>query len=258
MKKAATRGLPAAVMMVAAVCFAPAPLAEPLSAAPAAAQAPVEQVTVSIAGLYGDWKMVLPEWPGMTGPVTGDFCNFRKRDDGVSIVCADDFLQEIPEVALDGDRLRLRWGGAFTHTIYDAIWDGNGTFDGEIVQASMGLVAHRFKAKMERVTEPKAGDAPQASLTVLNAYFDDLASGSVRGKYYEDAVYRAMKKTVASHLYSLAGFTARYFGKILEEKGHGPTFLDVFKISNAENAEQWCMVRVDADGLADVRCHDIG
>ena len=89
---------------------------------------------MSVSGLYGDWKMVLQDWPGLNKPVTGDFCNFKKRDDGVAIICADDFLQKIPEVALDGHKLRMRWGGALNHTIYDAVRDENGTFDGEIIQ----------------------------------------------------------------------------------------------------------------------------
>jgi hypothetical protein len=122
----------------------------------------------------------------------------------------------------------------------------------------MGLVSHRFKARMERVQEPMTTGVPQASLTVLNNYFDDLASKSVREKYYEDGVSKSMKKAVAGHAYSHAGFTAKYFGKILEQKaGHEASFPDVFKVSNAENAERWCLVRIDAEGLADVRCHDI-
>src|SRR5262249_33714957 len=160
---------------------------------------------------------------------------------------ADDFLQEIPDVTLDGDKLRMRWGGAFTHTIYDAVREGNGTFDGEIVQASMGLVSHRIKARMERVTEPPAQDVPRDSLAALNAYFDDLASRSVRGKYFEDDVYTAMKKAVATRAYPHAGFSAKYYGRILEQKGgQEPTFPDVFKVSNAQSTEQWCLVRVDA------------
>ncbi|HXC57376.1 MAG TPA: hypothetical protein VNU97_18900 [Rhizomicrobium sp.] len=273
MKKEAILSLCVMALMAGAVCDAQQPLAEPkpvsattddgkkkpdARSAPSDVQTPSEEVIVSIAGLYGDWRMELPEWPGSDKPVIGDFCSFKKRDDGVSITCADDFLQEIPEVTLDGDKLRMRWGGAFTHTIYDAIWEGNGTFDGEIVQASMGLVSHRFKAKMERASEPPAKDAPQASLAVLNNYFDDLASRSIREKYYEDDVYKAMKKAAAKRAYPHAGFAMKYFGKILEEKaGHAPTFPDVFKVSNAENAEQWCLVRIDAEGLADVRCREI-
>ena len=228
------------------------------TAAPELPPNPTEEVIVSTTGLYGDWKMVLPEWPGLAGPVTGDFCNFKKRGDGVAIVCADDFLQEVPEVTLEGDRLRMRWGGAFTHTIYDAVWEGNRTFDGEIVQASMGLVSHHFKTEMERVSEQPAGDVPQASLTIVNNYFDDLASQSIRDRYYENDVYKSMKKAVAKGAWLHAGFTAKYFGRILEQKAGGePTFPEVFKVSNARNAEQWCLVRVDGEGLADVRCRDI-
>lgn len=244
----------AMALALGAACYTHDARAEP----PSSGQAPMEEVVVSIAGLYGDWKMVLPDWPGIAKPVTGDFCNFRKRDDGVSIVCADDFLQEIADVTFEGDKLRMRWGGALTHTIYEAVREGDGTYDGEIVQASMGLVSHRFKAKMERVSELPGADVPQDSLAVLNNYFDDLASRSVREKYYEDDVYRAMKSSIAKRTYSHAGFTLKYFGRILEEKaGHEPTFPDVFKVSNAENTEQWCLVRVDAARLADVRCHDI-
>lgn len=218
----------------------------------------MEEVIVSTTGLYGDWRMVLPEWPGLAKTVTGDYCNFKKRDDGISIICADDFLQQVPQVTLDGDRLRMRWGGAFTHTLYDAVWEGNGTFDGAIVQASMGLVSHRFRAKMERVTEQPAKNVPQDSLRALNNYFDDLASRSIREKYYKEDVYTAMKKAAAKHGYPHAGFAVKYFGRILEEKaGHAPTFPDVFKVSNAENAERWCLVRIDAQDLADVRCRDI-
>jgi hypothetical protein len=253
MKYEAILSLFAATLALGALCSA-----QDVWAAPSDTQAPMEEVVVSIAGLYGDWRMVLPELPGFAKPVTGDFCNFKKRGDGVSIVCADDFLQDVPDVTLDGDRLRMRWGGALTHTIYDAVRDGNGAFDGEIVQASMGLVSHRFKAKMERVLEPPAADVPQASVAVLNNYFDDLASGSIREKYYEDDVTRTMKKAVAKRAYPHAGFTAKYFGRILEEKaGHEPTFPDVFKVSNAGNEAQWCLVRVDAQGLADVRCRNI-
>jgi hypothetical protein len=67
-----------------------------------------------------------------------------------------------------------------------------------------------------------------------------------------------MKKAATKRPYPHAGFTEKYFGKILEEKaGREPTFPDVFKISNAANETQWCLVRVDAQGLADVRCRDI-
>lgn len=254
MKKGAIHSFSAIALVVGAVCYAQEPLAEPKPVS----GTPTEEVIVSTTGLYGDWKMVLPEWPGSAEPVTGDFCDIRKRDDGISIVCADGFLQDVPEVTLDGDKLRMRWGGAFNHIIFDAVWEGNGIFDGEIVQASMGLVRHRFKAKMERVAEQPATAVPQNSLAVLNNYFDDLAAKSIRGKYYENDVYNAMKKAVATRTYSHAGFAAKYFGKILEEKaGHAPTFPDVFKVSNAANAEQWCLVRVDAEGLADVRCGDI-
>ncbi|HXL98379.1 MAG TPA: hypothetical protein VN932_00500 [Rhizomicrobium sp.] len=273
MKREAIHSLSAIALMVGSVCYAQEALAEPKTDSAAAAegkekpaakgavsdvQTPIEEVIVSTTGLYGDWKMVLPEWPGLAEPVTGDFCNFKQRGDGVSIICADDFLQEVPEVTLDDNKLSMRWGGAFTHTTYDAVWEGNGTFDGEIVQASMGLTSHRFKAKMERVSEQPAKDVPQDSLTVLNNYFDDLASKSVRERYYEDGVYRSMKKAVAMHAYPHVGFALKYFGKILEEKaGHAPTFPDVFKVSNAESAEQWCLVRVDAEGLADIRCREI-
>ena len=225
---------------------------------PSVVQTPAEEVIVSASGLYGDWRMVLPEWPGSARPVTGDFCNFRKRDDGVAIVCADDFLQQVPDVTFEGEKLRMRWGGAFAHTIYDAVWDRHGTFSGEIVQASMGLVSHRFKANMERVSEQPSEIVPQAGLTVLNNYFDDLASRSIREKYYEDDVYRSMKKAVATRAWPHAGFTAKYFGEILEQKGgHEPTFPDVFKVSTSGRAEQWCLARVDAENLADVRCRDI-
>jgi hypothetical protein len=228
-----------------------------LMAAPACrAQEPVEQVIVTTSGLYGDWKMVLPEWPGIDKPVTGDFCHFRKHDDGVAISCADDFLQEIPEVTLDGMHLRMRWGGAFNHTIYDAVWDGHGTFDGEIVQASMGMVGHRFKAKMERVTDQPAPPAPPDSLKVLTAYFADLASRTIREKYYEDDVATAMKKALAKAAEPQTGQDLKYYGRILEQKGdHPPTFPDVFKV--AGTTEQWCLVRVDEKGLADVRCREI-
>ncbi len=245
-----------------AACYAQPSPAQPklVSAttnAPSSLHTPVEEVIVSTTGLYGDWKMVLPEYPGFDKPVIGDFCNFKKLGEDVSIICADGFLQEVPEVTFNGDKLRLRWGGAFNHTIYDAVWEGNGTFDGEMIQAQMGIVSHRFKAKMERVSDQPAKDAPQPSLAVLNNYFDDLASRSIREKYYEDGVYRSMKKAVAKRAYSHVEFTVKYFGKILEDKGHGATFPDVFKVSNGEKAEQWCLVRVDAEGLADVRCSDI-
>jgi hypothetical protein len=223
----------------------------------ASVPAPVETVIVSVAGLYGDWKMVLPEFPRFDKPIIGDFCNLKKLGENVSIICADGFLQEIPEVTFNADKLRLRWGGAFNHTIYDAVLKGNGTFDGEIIQAQMGLVSHRFKARMERVSAQPVEDAPQQSLTVLNNYFDDLASKSIREKYYEDSVYRSMKKAVAKRAYPHVGFTVEYFGKILEDKGHGATYPDVFKVSNGEKTEQWCLVRVDAQGLVDVRCSDI-
>ena len=215
-----------------------------------------EVVVVSRAGLYGDWKMVLPEFPGFDKPVIGDFCNFKKLGEDVSIVCADGFLQEIPEVTFNADNLRLRWGGALNHTIYDAVLKGDGTFDGEIIQAQMGMVSHRFKAKMERVSAQSAKDAPQQNLAVLNNYFDDLASKSIREKYYEDGVYRSMKKAVAKRAYP-HGYTLNYFGKLLEDKGQGATYPDVFKVSNGEKTEQWCLVRVDAEGLADIRCSDI-
>ena len=219
-------------LMAGAVCFAQESLAD--SAPVSAVQTPVEQVVVSIAGLYGDWRMVLPEWPGFDKPVTGDFCDFKKRDDGVAIVCADDFLQDVPDVTLDGDKLKMRWGGAFTHTIYDAVRENDGSFDGEIVQASMGLVSHRIKAKMERVPEQPTSDAPQLSLAALNNHFDD-------------------PKRAAPH-----AFSEKYFGRILEQKGdHEPTFPDVFKVRVAGSAEQWCLVRADAGGPADVRCRDI-
>ena len=220
-----------------------------------AQEPPVEEVVVSTEGLYGDWKMVLPEWPGIDHPVVGDFCDFKKHGDGVAIVCADDFLQDIPEVTLKDDKLRLRWGGALTHTIYDAVWQGNGTFAGEIIQAQIGIVEQRFKANMVRVSNQPGGDAPPASLAVLNTYFDDLTSGSIHEKYYEGDVVKAMKAAIAKGAYAHAGFSANYFGKIVEQKGNGPALLlDVFKVSNAANAEQWCMVRVDAENLADVRC----
>jgi hypothetical protein len=132
-----------------------------------------------------------------------------------------------------------------------------GTFDGEIVQTQMGLVAHRIKANMERVSEQSAKDVPQASADVLNNYFDDLASGSVREKYYEDDVYKAMKMAAVKHATPRAGFSAKYFGTILEQKGDVRTFPDVFKVSDAGSADQWCLVRVDADRLADVRCREI-
>jgi hypothetical protein len=238
-------------------CCAQAPSAVPKPAAPGGASADppaVEEVIVSAAGLYGDWKMVLPEWPGFDKPVTGDFCTFKKHDEGVAIVCADDFLQEIPEVTFDGDKLRLRWGGAFRHTIYDAVWQGNGSIDGEIVQASMGVLVRRIRAKMERVTDQPAGVAPQESVAVINNYFTDLAAGSVRENYYEEDVFRRMKQTPADRAALGTGLTVKYFGRILEDKGHGPTFPDVFKVSNAANAAQWCLVRRDAQGLADVRC----
>jgi hypothetical protein len=219
--------------------------------------APVEVVIVSAAGLYGDWKMVLPEFPGFDKPVIGDFCNFKKLGEDVSIICADGFLQDVPEVTFNADKMRLRWGGAFNHTVYDAVWKANGTFDGEIIQAQMGMVSHRFKAKMEHVSAQPAKDAPQQSLAVLNNYFDDLASKSIREKYYEDGVYQSMKKAVAKRAYPHVEFTLNYFGKLLEDKGHGATYPDVFKVSNGEKTEQWCLVRVDAEGLADVRCSDI-
>ncbi|HEX3652930.1 MAG TPA: hypothetical protein VHU18_08920 [Rhizomicrobium sp.] len=238
--------------MAGAVCCA-----QQLLADPSTPQTPTEEVIVSVTGLYGDWKMVLPEWPGLAGPVTGDFCNFKKRGDGVSIVCADDFLQQVPDVTLDGSKLRMRWGGALNHTTYDAVWDGNGTFDGEIVQAQMGLVSHRIKAKMERLPEQSAAVAPQDSAAVVNNYFADLASKSMREKYYEDDVYASMKKAMAAPAFSHAGFSPRYFGRILDQKGDVRTFPDVFKVSNAEGAAQWCLVRVDAKGLADVHCRAI-
>src|SRR5580658_3326073 len=145
MKKEAILSLCAIALMASTVCRAQEPPAAPkpvstttdagekkpdTQGAPSGSQAPMEEVSVSTAGLYGDWEMVLPEWPGFDKPVIGDFCSFKKRDAGVSIICADDFLQEIPEVAFDGDELNLRWGGALTHTIYDAVWEGNGTYNG--------------------------------------------------------------------------------------------------------------------------------
>lgn len=170
----------------------------------------------------------------MDKPVDGDFCSFKKHDDGIAISCADDFLQEIPEVTLDGDKLRMRWGGAFTHTVYDAVREPDGSFDGEIVQASMGMVSHRIKATMERVPEEPAADAPPLSLAALANHFDDPK--------------RATPHTLSE----------TYFGRILEQKGdHEPTFPDVFKVSITESAEQWCLVRADGAGPPDVRCRDI-
>lgn len=258
-------------LMVGVACYARESRAEPKPASSTTSEAekkadtqdatsvpaPAETVIVSATGLYGDWKMVLPEFPGFDKPVIGDFCNFRKLGEDVSVICADGFLQDVPEVTFNANKMRLRWGGAFNHTIYDAVWEGHETFDGEIIQAQMGLVSHRFKAKMERVSAQPAEDTPQQSLAVLNNYFDDLASKSIREKYYEDSVYRSTKKAVAKRAYPHVGFTVRYFGKILEDKGHGATYPDVFKVSDGEKTEQWCLVRVDAEGLADVRCGDI-
>jgi len=219
--------------MIALACSVQGAIAQSKPTAASDTQAQPEDIIVTTAGLYGDWKMVLPDWPGADKPVTGDFCNFKERGDGVAIICADDFLQEVPDVTLDDNKLRMRWGGALTHTIYDAVWEGSGTFDGEIVQAQMGLVAHRFKAQMQRVSEQPSGDAPQSSVTALNNYL------AKRGG-------------------TLAGSTAKYYGRILEQRGdREPTFPDVFKVSNAGGAEQWCLVRVNADGPADVRCRDI-
>lgn len=256
-------------LVVGAACYAQGSYAEPKPVSVPAGEGekadnqnathpstPVEQVIVSKTGLYGDWKMVLPDFPGFDKPVVGDFCNFKKQGDDVSIVCADGFLQDIPEVTFNGDKLRMRWGGALTHIIYDAVWEGNETFDGEIIQAQMGIVNHRFKAKMERVSDQPANAAPPQRLAVLNNYLDDLASKSIREKYYEDEVYRSMKKAVANRAYPRAGIAVKYFGAILEDRGHGATFPDVFKVSNGETG-QWCLVRVDAEGLADVRCSEI-
>ncbi|HEX3808391.1 MAG TPA: hypothetical protein VHW02_01730 [Rhizomicrobium sp.] len=224
MRKAATLSLCATALIASAVCHAQAP---PTSAN---TPPPLEEVTVSVGGLYGDWRMVLPEWPGIDKPVTGDFCDFKKRDDGVSISCADGFLDAVPQVTLDGDNhLRMRWGGPLNHTIYDATWM-DGAYEGEIVQAQMGLVAHRIKANMERVPQQQATDAPQSSLTALNDY---LAKRSAQ-----------------------AGFNAKYFGKILEQKGDVRTFPDVFKVSDATGAEQWCLVLADVTP-ADIRCRNI-
>lgn len=226
MKKEPIHFLSAIALVVGAVCCAQEPLAQP---APAPAAAAMEEVVVSVAGLYGDWKMVLPEWPGAGKPVTGDFCNFKKRDDGVSISCADDFLREIPEVTFEGDKLHMRWGGAFDHTIYDAVWSEGG-FDGELVQASMGLEKNRIRARMERVETP-ATDVPRDALAALNNYF------GAKGQR--------------------AGLTVSYYGKILHQKGDVHTFPDVFKVSNAQNAAQWCLVGADEKDAAGVRCHAI-
>lgn len=80
---------------------------------------------------------------------------------------------------------------------------------------------------MERVSAPTM-EAPQDSLRVLTNYFAKRADPN-------------------------AGFTAKYYGKILEQKGEVRTFPDVFNVSN--DAEHWCLVR--AEGPADVRCRDI-
>lgn len=272
MMRVTVRPLSAIALVLGAACVGQSSLADsrpalaaahdsgkvPETAAAATAVQPArEEVIVSTAGLYGDWRMVLPEWPGSATPVTGDYCRFKKRGNGVSIICADDFLQEVPEVALDDNKLRMRWGGAFKHTIYDAVWEGNGTFDGELTQASMGLITHRFRAKMERVLDAPAKDAPKDSVTVLKTYFDDLASRSIHENFYENDVYRSMKKTANESAWPRAGFATKYFGRILEDKGRGATFPDVFKVSSAEGNERWCLVRIDAAGLADVRCREI-
>jgi hypothetical protein len=241
-------------------CGAQEPSANPKPEAPAASsgiQPPAEQIIVSAAGLYGDWKMVLPEWPGFDKPVTGDFCTFKKHDAGLSTICADDFLQKIPEATFDGDKLRLRWGGSFNYTIYDAVWEGNGSFDGEISQASMGMVIRRIKAKMERISDPPIADAPQDTLVILTHYFQDLSAKSPRENYYEDDVYKRMKESEAKPAPQPGTPAIQYFGRILEDKGHGAIFPDVFKASYAGNAPQWCLVRLDARGLADVRCREI-
>src|SRR5689334_8511617 len=106
MKNVAIPCLSAMALMVSAVCRAqePSTLPKPGSLGAAPGQPQVEEVIVSVSGLYGDWKMVLPEWPGFNKPVTGDFCNFKKHGDGVSIGCADDFLQQVPDVTLNGDK----------------------------------------------------------------------------------------------------------------------------------------------------------
>jgi hypothetical protein len=217
-----------------------------------------DAVVVQGTGLYGDWKMVLSNWQGSDKPVIGDFCNFKKRDQGVSVICADGFLQATPVVTLNEDKLRLRWGGPLTNTIYEAVLVRNGFFDGEIIQVSWGMVNNRFKTKMERVFNQPAKDVPKDSLTVLNNYFDDLASKSIREKYYVDSLYKSMKKAVVTPAYADEKFTVKYFGQLLHQTaGRPPTFPDVFKVANAENAEKWCLVRVDAEGLADVRCRAI-
>ena len=221
-------------------------------------QMTLEKVTVVSARLYGDWKMVLPKWPGFDTPVIGDFCNFKKHDQTVSIICADGFLQVTPTVTFDENKLTLRWGGSFTNTTYKAVWEETGDFDGEITQASLGIVNRRFKARMERVAAQPVAAASTSSLKVLNNYFDDLAQKSIREKYYEEGVYNAMKKAVANRAYSKPAFTAKYFGQLLHQDGrNAASFPDVFKVSNAENAEQWCLVRINAEGLAVVRCVDI-
>ncbi|HEX3942550.1 MAG TPA: hypothetical protein VHW69_00540 [Rhizomicrobium sp.] len=229
MKKAVIPFLSLLALIVSTVCRAQEASAQPKAGFQGASpdQPQIEEVIVSVRGLYGDWKMVLPEWPGFDKPLAGDFCNFKKRDEGVAIICADDFLQEIPEVALDGHKLRMRWGGALNHTIYDAVRDENGTFKGEIIQAQMGIIIHRFKANMERVSGP-AMEAPQESLRALTKYFVERADPHAR-------------------------FVVKYYGKILEQKGGVQSFPDIFKVLNG--AEHWCLVR--AEGPANVRCRDI-
>src|SRR5262249_39408808 len=103
--------------------------------------------------------------------------------------------------------------------------------DGEIVQAQMGLVAHRIKAQMERVLEP-SNDAPQTTLAALSTYLAKRGGAE-------------------------AGSTAKYYGRILEQKGdHEPTFPDVFKVSDAAGAGNGGVVGADREGRADLGCRD--
>ena len=97
----------------------------------------------------------------------------------------------------------------------------------------MGLVIHRFKAQMERVPQQPSSDVPQSSLVALNDY---------------------LTKRGGAH----AGSAAKYFGRILEQKGdHEPAFPDVFKVSNAANAQQWCLVRCKRSGGCPLPRHSL-
>jgi len=80
MKEAAIPFLCAMTLIVSAICRAQEPPAGPKPGAHGAPSQPqMEEVIVSVSGLYGDWKMVLPEWPGFDKPVTDDFLQrFRK------------------------------------------------------------------------------------------------------------------------------------------------------------------------------------